>query len=76
MKYKTGEVAKVGDIVQLWEGNLGKVVCSIDTNEYSKEYAFNEWSYLKVGILIMSDSAGLVHKTSSDEDLKLIKRSG
>ncbi len=75
MKYKSGEVAKIGDIVQLWEGNLGKVVCSIDTDEYSNEYTFNDWSYLKEGILIMSDSAGLVHKTSSDEDLKLIKHS-
>lgn len=75
MKYKSGEVAKVGDIVQLWEGNLGKVVCSIDTNEYTKEYAFDEWSYLKEGILIMSDGAGLVHIKNSDEHLKLINRS-
>lgn len=74
MKYKSGEVAKVGDVVQLWEGNLGEVVCSIDTGEYSEDYTFNEWSYLKEGILIMSDNAGLIHKVSSDEDLKLIKR--
>lgn len=76
MKYKSGEVAKIGDVVQLWEGNLGEVVCSIDTNEYSEDYTFNEWSYLKEGVLIMSDSAGLIYKASSDDDLKLIKRSG
>ena len=74
MNYSSGEIAKIGDLVELWEGNIGTVVCSIDTNEYSPDYPVKDWSYLSEGILIMSEAGGLIHKTNSDDDLKFIKR--
>jgi hypothetical protein len=37
MRYHDGQIAKVGDVVNL-AGRIGRVVCSIDDGEYSAEY--------------------------------------
>lgn len=74
MKYYSGEEARLGDVVEISKGTVGTVVCSIDTNEFTSEFTYENWSYLKEGILIKSDVAGLIHITGPDEDLKLIER--
>ena len=55
-------------------GNRGLVVFSIDTNEFSATFPSEHWSYLKSGIMIDTEVAGLVHLTESTEDLTLIHR--
>lgn len=61
MKYLDGQDVRLGDKVQLWAGTQGIVVCSLDTQEYSPVYSEAEGSYLKNGVLILSDTAGLIH---------------
>ena len=74
MKYSDGKEVCVGDHVKLWNGCLGTVVCSIDTEKYSVNYPKNDWEYLKSGVLIASDKAGLIHYFEGNEDLELILR--
>ncbi|TAN40870.1 MAG: hypothetical protein EPN22_16815 [Nitrospirae bacterium] len=72
MKYLDGQEVKVGDKVQLWSGCYGVVVCSIDTDEYTTTYTKEEWGYLKSGVVIKTDKAGLIHYIEADEDLQLM----
>lgn len=74
MKYSDGREVRVGDKVRLWEGCYGLVVCSLDTHEFSKEYPKNNWDYLKSGVVIDSDRAGLIHYLESNEDLEFLER--
>jgi hypothetical protein len=74
MKYSDSKEVKVGDKVKLWDGCYGIVVCSIDTDEYTADYPNEEWEYLKIGVMIDSDKAGLVHYPKPDEALELIER--
>lgn len=74
MNYITGEKIMVGDKVRIAEECYGKVVCSIDDNEYSEEYPEAEWSYLKTGVLVYTEEMGIVHYPDSDENLLFIKR--
>lgn len=76
MKYSNGTDVRVGDRVQLWEGCQGAVVCAMDTDEYSPDFPKKDWSYLKSGVMIKTDKAGLIHYVEADEDLRLIKRAG
>jgi hypothetical protein len=75
MKYSDGNEIIVGDRVKVWDGSFGIVVCSMDTEEYTPSYPEEEWGYLRVGILIDTDKAGLIHCTESEEELELIERS-
>ena len=75
MKYSNGEKICVGDRVKVWEGCVGVVVASMDTDEYSSEHPKEQWGYLKVGVMIDTDKAGLIHFPEPDPDLKLIERS-
>jgi hypothetical protein len=74
MKYSDNQVVQLGDEVELWDGCHGVVVCSIDDGEYSEAYPKTEWEYLKSGVLIETDKAGLIHYIEPDEDLRLRKR--
>jgi hypothetical protein len=74
MKYSTGELIRVGDKVQPWNGCTGIVVASMDTDEYSDEHSREQWGYLRVGVMIETDEAGLVHYTEPDPDLQLLER--
>lgn len=74
MKYPNGLDVKIGDKVKLWEGCHGIVVASIDTGEYSSNFPKTEWEYLKVGVLIDSDKAGVIHYFEPEKSLELIER--
>jgi len=74
MKYLNGQEVRLGDNVKLWSDAEGIVVCSIDTNEYSKEYPESEWGYLKKGVLIKSPQAGLIHYMEPETTMELLRR--
>ncbi len=74
MKYPSGEEVRLGDRVKLWEGCLGVVVASLDQNEYAASYPRAEWEYLKSGVLIESDKAGLIHYLEPEKTLELVER--
>lgn len=46
----------------------------MDTDQYSPEFPKNDWGYLKTGVMVKTDKAGLIHYVEADEDLRLIKR--
>lgn len=74
MNYSDGKKVMVGDRVKLWDGCHGTVVASMDDNEYTPEYSKADWSYLKNGVLISSDKAGLIHYIRPESSLALVKR--
>ena len=74
MKYPTGEDVRLGDRVELWKGCAGVVVAVIDRGEYASDYPKVDWEYLKAGVLIDSDMAGLIHYLEPEKTLKLRER--
>ncbi|MDD5034478.1 MAG: hypothetical protein PHE55_06935 [Methylococcaceae bacterium] len=74
MMYANGNNAKLGDKVRLWNGRLGIVVCSMDTNEYTPAYPKAEWEYLKQGLLIKADNGEVFHYVEADEDIEIVER--
>lgn len=74
MKYKKGETVRIGDRVRLSDGTEGVVVFCVDNKEYSAAYPEAEWGYLSEGVMIKFEKIGLVHYSSSDDELELIFR--
>jgi hypothetical protein len=73
MKYPDGQLAHIGDLVGLGK-HSGCVVCSIDTNEYSEEHSFDQWGYLKEGVMIEFPELGLIHYVDPEPNLRLLGR--
>jgi hypothetical protein len=67
-----GKTLRVNDLVLLHQGVSACVVCSIDTLEYTDAYPELEWSYLKRGVLLLSDQIGLVHCLEPTVGMKVI----
>jgi hypothetical protein len=62
MKYVDGTEARLGDRLKVSNGDLGVVVASKDTGEYSPEYPSEAWSEeLNQGILVLTENGALVH---------------
>ena len=74
MDYPDSQKVMLGDRIKLWEGCYGTVVCSIDDDAYTPEYPKAEWAYLKSGVLINSDQAGLIHYLRPDSSFELVAR--
>jgi hypothetical protein len=74
MQYPDGQEAHIGDRVELWAGNLGTVVCSIDAAEYQEDYPKEQWSYLGRGILVVSEQTGLIHYEAPECTMRLLAR--
>jgi hypothetical protein len=74
MKYLDGCEARLGDRVELWEGNVGIVVALLDRQEYSAEYPRGQWEYLGSGVLILSENASLVHYKEPQPTMRLLSR--
>jgi len=74
VKYWDGQEVKVGDVVGLGEDRNGKVVASIDTDEYSPTCIREEWSFLERGVLIDFPRWGILHYEEPEEDLELVAR--
>ena len=74
MKYPDGTEAKLGDRVQLSNGERGIIVFSIDTNEYAADFPKEQWSYLSSGVMIRTDAGALVHYEDPNiEEITLLK---
>lgn len=74
MNYLSGVKVLIGDRVDLGGGMSGTVVGSIDDDEYLPDFPKSAWGELKVGILVKSDQAGVIHFTEPNEDLVLVER--
>lgn len=76
MKYISGEQVEVGDHVALADNDHAVVVAVIEEGAFSVEYPASEWSYLQVGVLVLSNPAGLIHYPEWDGELKLLGKKG
>ena len=73
MRYSDGTVIEPGDIVRIDDRYRGRVIASMDTGRYLP--GEESWSYLKAGIMVHTDFAGLVQYTDEATDtLELIER--
>jgi hypothetical protein len=60
VNYDDGTVARVGDRVQISNGDKGVIIASVDTGEYSAEATQQDWEYLRTGIIVRTDAGALV----------------
>ena len=74
MQYPDGQEARVGDKVLCWDGCVGVVVASMDTNEYSAEHPREQWGYLGEGVMIATDKVGLIYYTEPERTMVLLER--
>jgi hypothetical protein len=75
MRYADGNEIKPGDVVQIDSRYRGTVIASMDLGEYLPGH--EQWAYLKEGVMVDTDFAGLVHYTpDATDDLVLLKRPG
>jgi len=75
MKYPDGQEVRLGDRVKMCPNDIGIVVASMDTVEYSAEEPKEQWGYLKEGVMIKFPTTGLVHYTEKyNETLELVSR--
>jgi hypothetical protein len=75
MKYADGQLAHLGDVVALG-GKRGRVVCSIDTDEYGTDpnHSKAQWAYLGEGVMVEFADFGLIHYIEPEEDLRFVRR--
>jgi hypothetical protein len=68
-----GSLIHIGDRVDIGEGwATGVVVFSLDTGEFSPEYPEEHWAYLKRGVMVDTDKAGLIHYEDNSDELEII----
>jgi len=73
MKYADGREMEPGDIVAIDVIHRGTVVASVDTGRSLAGY--EDWAYLKEGVMINTSFGGLVHYTAtSTDELVLLER--
>lgn len=74
MRYSDGNEAKLGDAIVIDERYKGIVVANVDGGDYGECYT-SGWEYLKTGILVETDFAGLVHYSDCEkEHIVLVRR--
>lgn len=61
MRYKNGSLVEAGHRIRMWDGLAGLVVITLNPPWALTEYSVQEWQYLRVGIVVLTDEAGLVH---------------
>jgi hypothetical protein len=67
MNYSDGSLIKAGDRVRLKSGDVGTVVFSIDTDEYTEAFPKGDWEYLREGLMVKTDKGALVHLRAPNE---------
>jgi hypothetical protein len=60
VKYADGSEVRLGDRVRIRNGEIGVIVASVDTDEFSAEYPKNEWAHLETGVLVRTEKGALV----------------
>ncbi len=66
MTYVDGTAVKLGDRVRLENGEHGTVVFSIDKNEFADGFSSQDWSYLRTGVMVKTDTGALVHYSGTN----------
>jgi hypothetical protein len=74
MKYPSGDEVRIGDRLRIGPSLLGTIVCSIDSGEYSPDYPKEQWAYLGRGVIVLTETAGLIHYKELDHDMQLVAR--
>lgn len=74
MKYSDGTNVVVGDIVELWDGLTGKVLCNLDEQRAIQGFEISDWLYLEKGIIVETDKAGLVHYEKQEGTIRLMSK--
>jgi hypothetical protein len=62
LNYADGLAVEPGDLVLVGGTDRGRVVASIDTGKHLPGH--DGWAYLRQGIMVDTDFAGLVHYTA------------
>ena len=70
MKYPDGGEARLGDRVGLWDGNVGVVICPIDTNEYLVTYPQSLTQY----VAMRQSCFPVIARSPCDEAIHLTPR--
>jgi hypothetical protein len=73
VNYASGAAVRIGDEVDLGQGQIGQVVGIIQERRYRTDYKSADWDYLEKGILIKT-TFGDVRLEEPDEDLELVAR--
>jgi len=73
MRDANGREVRLKDRVKLWENHFEKIVLSIDTGEFIDRYPREEWSHLKMGVLIETDTGDLFYYDEPDEDFEVVR---
>jgi hypothetical protein len=74
MNYASGEEIRLWDRIEAWPGCSGIIVFTIDNHQFSPRFPEAQWSYLRTGVMLDIETAGLVHVDEADEDLRLLQR--
>ncbi len=74
MNYTSGQIVRVGDTVDLGQGQIGHVVGIIQDRQFCAGYDCADWEHLERGIVITTNFGDL-RMEEPDEDLELISRS-
>ena len=61
MLFPNGKEVRLGDRVKFSNGELGAVVFSIDTDEYSTAFPKADWEYLRNGVMVRTEAGALIH---------------
>lgn len=73
MKYADGTSIEPGDVIQIDGTYRGVVRASMDTGRYLP--GWEDWAYLKEGIMVETSFAGLVHyMVGATDELVLLER--
>ena len=71
MEYPNGAVVRLGDRVRLLNGQLGRIVVSVDTKEYAEDFPPSDWAELTEGVLVKADNGALISiGTNEDQDVR------
>jgi hypothetical protein len=73
MHDRRGRQIRLGDKVAIGGGISGVVVFSIDTDEYSPGFPKDDWQYLGRGVMVQTETVGLVHLSVADEHTEIVK---
>ncbi len=74
MKYADGTNIEPGDVVSIDARYSGRVVASMDTQEYLPGQ--EHWEYLGNGIIVDTEFGGMVHYTKEASDVLFLVRRG
>jgi hypothetical protein len=61
MRYRDGNLAKIGDVLRIDDHHSGVVVGCMDDGAFLP--GFEQWGYLQHGVMVDTSFGGLVHYT-------------